>query len=243
MNFEDVYCTVQTDLVARLQAMPFFKNIMIAAPRVWKEGEKLHTPKTITERVDQALIGLLPTGGGIGAAVRVFQPTVNVDKPNGRKAKLMMVARTEVHPIINNTGRLTSRIAFEVMRAGMGFSPMVGFCTLYCDGQSFLPYVSDDRKFETVDVLFQSDFTISPVDQPTTPAIAVGANGTVTLTSPEQADIWYTLDPKIFPSPQAPGAKLYAAPFQLPLNAQIRWAAYIDGLEAGSSAGFQTITF
>ena len=246
MNFEDIYQLAQTDLVAYLQSLDYFRDIAIAAPRVFKEGEKLHTPKSITEKIDQALTGLVQTGGKFGAAVRVFQPTVNVDAPNGRKGKLMLVARTEVNPILNfsnsGTNKHCSRIAYEVMRAGLGFSPAVGFFSLTCEGQSFLPYVSDDRKFETVDVLFQSNFTITPLDRLVTPHFFVGSDGTVTLTSPEGAEIWFTLDPKIYPAPQMPGATKYEQPFQLPLNTQIRWAAYQTGRD-GSCAGFQTITF
>jgi hypothetical protein len=247
VNWCDVIDTVQTDFAARLQSLDFFRDIYIAAPRLWKEGEKITTPKSILERVDQALTGLLPTNGKIGAAVRVFQPTINVDDPNGRKAKLMLVARCEVHPIMNNaasgTNKRVSRIGYEVLRAGLGFSLYTGFCSLYADGQSFLPYVSDDRKFETVDILLQANFTISPLDACKLPALTQGDNGLVTLTNVTPgADIWYSLDPAIFPSPFVTEAKKYDAPFTVDAGTNVRWAAYLDGL-AGSHVGFSTINY
>lgn len=248
MNFTDVYELMQPDFAARLASLEFFGDIMVAAPRVWKEGEKIQTPKSITERVDQALTGLLPTNGKIGAAVRVFQPTVNVDDPNGRKAKLMMVTRCEVHPIFNNgntgTQKKVSLIGYEVMRAGLGFSPLSGFCSLYCDGQSFLPYVSDDRKFETVDILLQANFSISQLDACKLPGFAVDGAGLVTLINvTAEAEIWYTTDLS-FPAPQIVTAKKYTGPFTVDAGTQLRWAAYMpDNSLAGSHAGFQTIKY
>lgn len=245
IDWGDVIDTAQTDFAARLQSLDYFSDIYVAAPRLWKEGEKITTPKSITERVDQALTGLLPTGGRIGAAVRVFQPTINVDDPNGRKAKLILVSRVEVHPILNTsasgTNKRASRIGYEVLRAGLGFSLMSGFCSLYCDGQSFLPYVSDDRKFETVDILHTANFTISPLDACKLPTLTLGDAGLVTLTNlTDGAAIWYSLDPSVFPSPLVTEAKQYAGPFNVAGGSIIRWAAYADDL-AGSHVGFQAI--
>jgi hypothetical protein len=58
VSFEDVYELIQPDFAARLQSLDFFGDIAVAAPRVWKEGEKVNTPKSITERIDQTLTGL-----------------------------------------------------------------------------------------------------------------------------------------------------------------------------------------
>lgn len=243
----DVIETIQTDFAARLASLDFFNDIAVAAPRVWKEGEKLSTPKSITEKIDQALTGLIQTNGKIGAAVRVFQPTINVTDASGRKAQLMLLARCEVHPIYNNaangTQKRVSQIGYEVLRAGLNFPLMVGFCTLSCEGNSFLPYVSDDRKFETVDILFISNFGIAPLPSCVMPVLTQGDNGLVTFTNKtDGADIWYSLDPKVFPAPQVSAAKKYEGPFQVVSGAEIRWAAYSPGL-AGSPAGFATIEF
>jgi hypothetical protein len=247
MNPPDIIEAVQTDFAARLQSLDYFGDIMVAAPRLWKQGEKLTTPKEITEMVDQALRGLLPTGGKIGATVRVFQPTLSMKKTNGREALLMLVIRCEVNPIINfslaGTNKNVSHIGYQVLRAGQGFTLMQGFCTLYADGECFIPYVSEDRKFATVDVVLQSNFAVSPLDAVVTPRLALGDNGLVTLANVTLgADIYYSLDPKIFPAPQVAAAKLYTGPFTMDSGRDIRWAAYLPGL-AGSNVGFQTIFF
>lgn len=246
-DWGDVIELVQPDFAARLASLEYFSDIAVAAPRVWKEGEKTLTPKSITERIDQALTGLVQTGGKIGAAVRVFQPTINVTDANGRKAQLLLLARCEVHPIYNNasngTQKRVSRIGYEVLRAGLNFSPMVGFCTLTCDGNSFIPYVSDDRKFETVDVLFTANFTISPLDAVVLPVLTQGDNGQVTLTNKtDGADIFYSTDPAIYPAPQVAAAKKYEGPFTVDSGTDLRWAAYQPG-RAGSVGGFKTITY
>src|SRR5580698_6679208 len=167
MTSHDIIESVQTDFAARLRSLDYFGDVFIAAPRLWKEGEKLHTPKSITEKVDQALTGLIQTGGKIGAAVRVFQPTLSMKKTNGREALMLLVCRCEVNPILNlgaqGTNKNVSHIAYNVLRAGQGFTLMQGFCTLFADGECFLPYVSEDRKFATVDVLLQSNFAVSPL--------------------------------------------------------------------------------
>jgi hypothetical protein len=247
MNSHDIIETVQTDFAARLQSLDYFGDIMVAAPRLWQEGEKLHTPKSINEKVDQALTGLIPSGGKIGAAVRVFQPTLAMRKTNGREALLMLVVRCEVNPLINfganGTNKNISHIAYHVLRAGQGFTLMQGFCTLFADGDCFVPYAGDDRKFATVDVLLQSNFVVSPLNAVVTPGLTLGANGLVTLQNVTAgATIYYSLDPKIFPAPQVAGAQPYNAPITVDSGADIRWAAYLPGF-AGSNVGFQTISY
>lgn len=246
MTPSDAINLVQPFFAARLASLDFFSDIAIAAPRLWKEGEKLHTPKSITDRIDQALTGLLPTNGRIGAAVRVFQPTLQMKKTNGREAGLYLVCRCEVNPILNaganGTNKNVSRIAYEVLRAGQGFTLLPGYCSLFADGECFIPYVSDDRKFATVDVLLQSNFTVSPLAMAVTPRLTQGANGFVTLTNvTDGADIWYSTDPSVFPSPNVVEAMKYSAPFTVANGTPVLWAAYQNCL-AGSHVGYQTIT-
>jgi len=257
MNTLDVIETVQTDFAARLQSLDYFDDIFIAAPRLWKEGEKLHTPKSISDKVDQALTGLIQTGGKIGAAVRIFQPTLSMKKTNGREALLLLVCRCEVNPVLNlgaqGTNKNVSHIAYHVLRAGQGFTLMQGFCTLFADGECFVPYVSEDRKFATVDVLLQSNFAVSPLDSVITPQLIQGPNGLITLQNVTAgAAIYYSCSgvsgnaagnwPAVFPAPNVAAATLYTGPFTLNSGAQIRWAAYLPGL-AGSNVGFQIIAY
>lgn len=247
MNPADAIDIVQPFFAARLASLDFFSDIAIAAPRLWKEGERLHTPKSITDRIDQALTGLLPTGGKIGAAVRVFQPTLQMKKTNGREAGLYLVCRCEVNPVLNaganGTNKNVSRIAYEVLRAGQGFTVLPGFCSLFADGDCFIPYVSEDRKFATVDVLLQSNFGISPLSMAVTPRLTLGSNGLVTFTNVTTgADIWYSTDLCVFPSPFVAGAQKYSGPFTVNSGTPVIWAAYQDGL-SGSHVGFQTINY
>jgi hypothetical protein len=89
---------------------------------------------------------------------------------------------------------------------------------------------------------------ISPLDACVTPALTQGANGLITLTNVTAgANIYYSVAAPgdcaaVFPAPQVPSAKLYAAPFSVASGTDVRWAAYADCL-AGSHAGFQTIIF
>jgi len=247
MTPADAIDIVQPFFAARLQSLDFFSDIAIAAPRLWKEGEKLHTPKSITDRIDQALTGLLPTNGKIGAAVRVFQPTLQMKKTNGREAGLYLVCRCEVNPILNaganGTNKNVSRIAYEVLRAGQGFTLMPGFCSLFADGECFIPYVSDDRKFATVDVLLQSNFGVSPLAMCVTPRLTQDANGLITLTNVTSgADIWYSTDLSVYPGPNVVEAVKYSAPFTVDGGTPVLWAAYQDEF-AGSHVGYQMINY
>jgi hypothetical protein len=249
MTSHDIIESAQTDFAARLRSLDYFGDVFIAAPRLWKEGEKLHTPKSITEKVDQALTGLVQTGGKIGAAVRVFQPTLSMKKTNGREALMLLVCRCEVNPILNlgaqGTNKNVSHIAYNVLRAGQGFTLMQGEC--------FLPYVSEDRKFATVDVLLQSNFAVSPMDSVVTPRLSLGDNGLVTLQNVTAgANIFYSVAApcesaadnriSVFPAPQVPGALQYTAPFTVVSGTDVRWAAYLPGM-AGSNAGFLQINY
>jgi hypothetical protein len=228
--------------------MKYFGDIGIAAPRLFKDGEKVTTPKEISEKIDQVLRGLLPVGGKIGATVRVFQPTLNMKKTNGREAVAMLVCRCEVNPILNTSANGTNKnvtdIGYQVLRAGQGFTLMQGFCSLYADGECFLPYVSQDRQFATVDILLQANIAVSPMDAVIQPTFATDGNGLVTLTNvTPNADIWYSLDACIFPAPQIAQAKPYTGPFTVDAGTDVRFAAYRADKEAGSCAGFQTINY
>lgn len=246
MSPVDVIETVQTDFQARLKSLPFFQDIYVAAPRLWKEGEKLTTPKEITEMVDQSLRGLITTNGKVGATVRIFQPTFSMKKTNAREGVVMLVCRCEVNPIINagltGTQKNVSRIGYEVLRAGQGYSPMIGFCTLFADGECFIPYVSQDRNFATVDVLLQANVAVSPVTMPVTPQLAVNGNQATLNNVTLGADIFYTNSMRDFPSPVNPNAiqAQDGIPFQFNPNCPLRWAAYQNGI--GSPAGFNPAT-
>ena len=93
----------QTFMDGRLRSLEYFADIYIGAPRVFKEGDKIGTPKTINDQIDRALQGLQPTGGKIGAAVRVFQPAFTNKKPNlpGLQGMMTMLIRCETNPIYN----------------------------------------------------------------------------------------------------------------------------------------------
>jgi len=240
MNTSDAIDLIQPHFAARLASLAYFSDIYIAAPRLWKDGEKLHTPKSINEKIAQALTGLIQTNGKIGAAVRVFQPTLSMEHPSGREGELVLVTRCETHPVLNHgtggTHKHVSRIAYEVLRAGTGFTLLQGFCTLRADGVCFEPCL-EAEKFETVDVILKARVAVSPLTACETPTLTQAGN-LVTLTNlTAGATIYYSTDTWIFPAPQVPGAQIYAAPITVPSGTQLRWAAYLDGY-AGSNVGF-----
>lgn len=245
MKLTDIIELIQPDFGARLQSLEFFGDIAIGMPRLWKEGEKLSTPKSINEQLDRTLAGMQKVNGKIGATVRVFQPTINVDEPNSRKCKVMLLSRSEVHPILNNTpdgtNKKVSRIGLEVLRAGLGFTLMQGICTLYAEGQSYLPYVSDDRGFETVDVLHQANCTLGKLEACLLPKLVRGDNGAISFEGEAGAEIYYSTDLS-FPTAHILGAKLFDQPFIVNSGTRLRWAAYAPGL-AGSDIGFETIEY
>lgn len=247
MNSSDVIKIVQPYFAGRLQSLEYFGDILVAAPRLWKEGEKLHTPKSILEAVNNALGGLKMTGGKCGATVRVFQPTITVTKPDGRVGSLSLVCRVEVNPTINwgprGTQKYAQNIAYEVLRHGTGFTILNGFCNLRAEGDCFLPYTNEELNYETVDVILQANVAISPPSAVVMPQLAQGPAGLVTLTNVTAgATIYYSLDSNIFPGPLTAGAVPYTVPFNVAAGSEVIWAAYLPGL-AGSNVGFQTINY
>jgi len=239
----------QSYMCSRLQSLDYFGDIYVAAPRVYKEGDKIVTPKTIHDKIDRALQGLQMTGGKMGAAVRVFQPSFNNKKPNlpGLQGMMTMLCRCEVHPIFNfsdtGTNKYVSEIGFQVLLAGQTRFSNIG--SFFADGECFLPYYSNDSKMMTVDILLQCNLAVNPLLGCVTPQISIAGN-LVTLTSlTPNAAVWYALDDgssPAFPGPLETGALLYAGPFTPPAGTiGIVWAAYAPGL-AGSSVGAQSIT-
>jgi hypothetical protein len=235
---------VQTDCTARLASLEYFSDIYVAAPRLYKDGEKQHTPKTITQMVDQALIGTVKTGGKIGATVRVFQPTFRMIKTNGRDGSLSIVCRCEVHPLYNfsdgGTNKNVSEIAWNVLRALQGFSIQGIAGSLFADGDCLVPYFSEDRKMMTADVILQCSRRVVPLDSVVMPVISLIGNQVTLTNATAGADIYFTRDISLYPSRLVPGAQLYNGPFNAASGTVVRWAAYMPGL-AGSFAGYQLI--
>jgi len=234
----------QTFMAARYRSLDYFKDIYVAAPRVYKEGDKIITPKTIHVKIDRALQGLQETGGRIGAAVRVFQPSFRNKNPNlpGLQGMMTMLCRCEVHPLYNfsdkGTNKYVSEIGFQVLLAGQTRFGNIG--SFFADGECFLPYYSNDSKMMTVDILLQCNLAVNPLISCVTPQIAV-AGGNVTFTNlTADADIWYSLDGETFPGPLETGAQEYAGQFAADSGSQILWAAHKDGI-AGSPVGAFTM--
>lgn len=236
----------QTFMAARLRAVDYFSDIYVAAPRVFKEGDKIVTPKTIHDKIDRALQGLTASNGRIGAAVRVFQPAFNNKRPNlpGLQGLMTMLIRCETHPILNFSGKGTnkyvSEIGFQVLLAGQTrFNPIGSF---YAEGECFLPYYSNDSQMMTVDILLQCSLAVNPLAGCVTPQCTVAGNQVSFTSLTPGAITWYTTDGEHFPSEFEPGAVKYAGPFTPPADCtQIFFADYKPGL-AGSSVGCQLIT-
>ena len=237
----------QTFMAARLRSVDYFSDIFVGAPRVFKDGDKIGTPKTIQDTIDRALQGLQPTGGKVGAAVRVFQPAFSNKKPNlpGLQGIMTMLIRCETNPVTNfgttGTGKYVSEIGFQVLLAGQTRFGSIG--SFFADAECFLPYYAPDSKMMTVDILLQCNLAVNPLPGCVTPICAVAGN-TFTLTNVTAgADIWYSVDGETFPSPFETGAQLYTAPFTVTPDpttgsAKVFFAAYKPGL-AGSPVGFQ----
>lgn len=257
MTTSDILNTAQPFFAGRLAALDYFSDILVAAPRIWRDGEKLHAPKTILESVDNVLSGIKTTGGRCGAAVRVFQPALTMPKPNGREARLVLNCRIEVNPVLNfgprGTHKPAQAIAYEVLRHGTGFTLLNGFCTLYAEGDCFLPYLNEELGYETVDVALQANCVVTPPNAVAMPTITVGANGLVTLaTVTAGAAIYYVIAPKsqqgsprfttVFPSPRQAGASQYSGPFTMNSGDDLVCAAYLPGM-AGSNVNFQTVNY
>ena len=232
----------QTFMASRLRSLDYFKDIYIGAPRVFKAGDAITTPKTIHDQIDRALGGLQTTGGKIGAAVRVFQPTFNNKKPNlpGLQGMMTLLCRCETHPIFNfsatGTNKYVSEIGFEVLRAGQFRFGNIG--SFFAEGDCFIPYYSQDTKLMTVDILLQCNLAVKPLNNCLTPTCSV-AGPVVTLTNlTANAAIWYSLDPTVFPSEFEKGAVLYNGPFDAGADPDsILFAAYASDM-AGSPVGY-----
>lgn len=236
----------QMFMAARLRSQEYFQDIYIGAPRVFKEGDKIGTPKTINDQIDRALQGLQPTGGKIGAAVRVFQPAFTNKKPNlpGLQGMMSMLIRCETNPIYNfsatGTGKYVSEIGFQVLLAGQ--TRFAGIGSFFAEGDCFLPYYSEDSKMMTVDVLLQCNLAVNPLPACQEPQASV-ADGVVTLTTlTPGAMLWYSTDGETFPGERETAAKLYSGPFVPPAGCtRLYFAAYKPGL-AGSFVGSCSLT-
>lgn len=238
----------QSFMCARLQSLDYFNDIYVAAPRVFKEGDKLGTPKIIHDQIDRALQGTQATGGKVGAAVRVFQPSFNNKSRNspGLQGIMTMLCRCEVHPLYNftptGTNKYVSEIGFQVLLAGQTRFDNIG--SFFAEGDCFLPYFSDDTKMMTVDVLLQCNLAVNPLPACVTPHLAVaGQQVTLTNVTPG-AEIYYVVSPADeaeFPSVLTPSARLYSGPFTVESGQAVTWAAYLPGL-AGSNVGSKIIS-
>lgn len=251
MNY-DAIAIGQTDIAARLRSMKYFDDIYVGAPRIWKDGDKVNSPKTITDKIDEALKGLHQSNGKVGAAVRIFQPAFRVPKTNlpGPQGMFTWVCRCEVHPIINFTAAGTNKyatdIGFQVLRALHAFAINGIIGSLFADGDCFVPYYSEDRKMVTADVLLQSRCKLDPdklVIMPTINVTATDAPGVqqveLIAQTPGSA-IWYSTKVEVYPAESEAGALQYNAPFTAPTGTVVRWAAYFPA-SAGSFVGFQLI--
>jgi len=236
---------IQPDFAARLKSLTYFADIMVGAPRLYKEGDTIHTPKTISDQVDKSLQGYVATGGKIGAAIRVFQAGFNVPKPNlpGPHGNIVLPIRCEVNPLINfslnGTNKYVSAIGMEVLRAGHNFR-CDGICgSLFALGDCFTPYYSEETKMMTVDITLQAQCPIVPISSVVLPTIAVAGLQVMLTNNTAGADIYYTTD-ESFPWSGNATATLYAAPFNVISGTVVRWAAYKTSL-AGSNVGYRLV--
>lgn len=236
---------LQTFLAARISSVSYFSDIAVAAPRLYLDGTKVTTPKTINDKLDATLNGLVPVAGKIGATVRVLQPVFNVEKKNlpGPQGRLVIPILCQAHPIYNfsasGTGKYDIEIALEVVRALHAWRvPAFGW-SLYADGDSIVSYFDDEKKFMTSEVMVHTVSQLTPRTDVAKPVIAV-ATGSATLTcSTSGAAIYYTLDGETFPS--AADGTLYSAPFAVTAGQTLLCAAYKTGSH-GSEIAHQLIT-
>lgn len=241
---------LQTDVAGRLQSLEYFEDVAVAAPRLFRDGDKLSTPKSIDENLDRALTGLTLTGGRVGAAVRVLQPLFTTEHRNlpGPKGRLVLTVRCQVHPTINfgpnGTGKYVTSIAIEVARALHGWVVSGFNWRLHADGDTIQPYFDEEKNLLTAEVLIHTQVQIPPLESLALPALALSRQElvqhdyTVTITVPEGQSVYYTTDGETFP--REGRGTIYTEPFHADYGTVLRWAAYAPG-SAGSSVGYQIV--
>lgn len=234
---------LQSFIAGRLQSVAYFGDIAVAAPRLYLEGTKITTPKTINDKLDQVLNGLEKVNNKIGASVRVLQPVFNVEKKNlpGPQGRLIVPVLCQVHPIYNfsasGTGKYDLSIAIEVVRALHGFRVPAFAWSLYADGDTINSYFDDEKKFMTSEVMVHTISQIQPRTDVAKPVIAVDNDSSATITcATSGASIYYTLDGVSYPRNGETNATPYGGAFNAPQGTVILAAAYKTDLHGSEIA-------
>jgi len=238
---------LQTFIEGRIKSVAYFSDIAVAAPRLYIEGTKVTTPKTIDDKVDQTLLGLTPVAGKIGAAVRVLQPVFNVPKTNlpGPQGRLIVPILCQSHPIYNfsatGTGKRDNAIAIEVARALHGWRVSAFGWSFYAEGDAITSYFDDEKKFMCSEVLVHTISQLQPRTDVAKPVISVDIDNAATITcATSGATIYYSVDGETFPRSGPAASFPYGGAFNVASGATILAAAYKSGLH-GSEIAHQLV--
>jgi len=236
---------IQDDFTGRLNTLGFFSDINIFNLRPSRNGKGPQIADLQTN-LNNALKGLLPKAGKVGAAVSVLMPVFDVPNPDmpGPQGELVMEVLAQEHPIVNNgdsgTGKSAESIAITVLRAMHHFRLEGLTETFYADKDAMTPSL-EFAPFLTYRLKFRAQLRLPQSDKCLLPGISEGEALTVVLTNrTAEAAIYYTTD-ESFPSAQNEDATLYTAPFAVEAGTVVRWAAYKESL-LGSDVGRATIT-
>lgn len=242
---------LQLFIHGRLASESYFGDIGLYVMRPRKKADgTVNTVPQITQKIEEALNGLVPKGAKAGAAVTVYMPVVSVPQADAQGLfTVAVVLRVQENPLVNmgaaGTRKSAESIGLEVIRSLNGWVPHGVANQLYCDREAmvFNEQVSGTSGKWTYDVTVATHLEIEEADRVMIPRISTVGDGPVTVTitcATADATIYYTLD-ESFPSAANAEALVYSEPLTLTESATLFTAAYKSGL-SGSHVQHAEIT-
>jgi hypothetical protein len=248
---------LQLDVAARLNAHPFFSDILVLANEKGLLGDDL----------ENALKLFTAKSGKSGVAVVVDRPLRQVPKPDAPGPEMVIIVPVTVveMPLLNRaasgTGKTTEQIVSEAMATLHGWRASSWMGQLYCAEDAVTPTVGGDKTIAT-EIQFRTRLRMATVPRTGTPVISGSAAAVQIGCNTPDASIYYTTDGS-WPWSGNPSAVLFgitlltedgqiivtedgdplnlAEPFSVAAGTHVRAAAYAANKQ-GSDGAAATLT-
>lgn len=180
---------LQLDVAARLNAHPFFSDILVLA------NEK----GILAEDLENTLKLFTAKSGKSGVAVVVDRPLRQVPNPDvpGPEMTIIVPVTVVEMPLTNRaasgTGKTTEQIVSEAMSLLHGWRSSAMVAQLYCAADAVTPTVGTDKTIAT-EMQFRTRLRMAPAGRVATPVISGNASAVQIGCNTPDASIYYTTD-------------------------------------------------
>jgi len=233
----DLLLQLQQDIADKLNSESAFEYLTVIALR----------QHVIRSERDRRIAHLTAKNGRKGCGLTVRMPAIHGLQPDVAPAQgdiLVTIDVVEIPEINFNPGgtRITAEEAARAVRATLHQFAIEGKTILYQDEKAIVPVTGLEKEFPGClgyRVSLRGRMSEKPSPKCAMPGISA-AGLTVTLSSDEEAAIYYTVDGG-YPGAGNASAQLYLLPFSVNPGTVVRWAAYRAGV-AGSDVGEATVS-